>query len=989
MELLFTKGVNDKIDKKTTLNADLLALENRVFTKYGAIDKRHGFSALGSMTCGSGEQINAFKALTTYGSNSLVLAAGTKLYDYSQSDDGWIDKGLLQSASVQLSPVVTNANEQTEPCVASALGVTVTAWVEGSGIRYSVQDNNTDAFYVSNEELIATGSRPEILVIGNVIMVTYVAGTNISFKTVSAADPCGGFISTGNIRTDAHSSGVYDVVGIGTKGYVAYRRSADAKLILSEFNGIGAISNILVTTQLVDTAICLNTFTDIAAVNIYLTVGWRVDANTVDAAIYLQTLASVVAPLSLDTTTGTNIKKLMSVRTSALDDNVTFYWHCTGTTVSDDFIKVRSLDLAGSLGTASVFLRSVGLASKGFVGPNGNHFLNVLHDSPLQATAFTVDNEGNVLCKFAAGNAGTHAAVGIVPSQIVESSPGVFRAALSQKGVIRSENATLFSQLGVSLATVDFVSLNNYSNRTLNDSLYIVGGLLSQYDGKSITEQGFNLFPEGIADQATAATGGFMSDGTYLYNAIYRWTDNQGNIHTSAPSEPLSVTLSGGGALQTQTVRIPTLRLTRKQNEVTIELFRTEASGTIPYKVTSVSSPTFNDVTADYVDIVDTLADATIISNEILYTTGGILDNISAPSCDIVTTHRNRLYIAGLQDKNEIRYSKVVRSGEGVAFNEFLSMKVDPAGGAITSLASMDANLITFKEDNIYTSSGDGLNDTGNNGTLSEPELIATDVGCIDVNSIVLGPQGLYFKSKKGIYLLSRGLEAIYIGSPVEDYNGDTITSSVLSEDTNEIRFTTSTGTMLVYNYFFGQWSTFTNKSIVDSVIWNGIHVYASTGSTIAQEDPTSYKDLNAFVSSKVATGWIRTGAIQGYQRMWRMSILGEYKSDHKLRVTIYTDYSTTPKQVIEVDASDLISLTPYGEGGVYGNGIYGGELNEVYEYQIHIKNQKNQAIRFEIEDIFTNDGTSNTGEGMKLTGLQLLTGVKRGLNKLTKERKG
>lgn len=987
LDITFSKGVNDKLDTKTTLNADLLALENRVFNKFGALDKRKGFTALSSLSCGV--SLTDFKAITTYSNSSLILAAGTKLYDYSSSNDTWIDKGVLQSASISLDTIVTNAKEQSEPTVANANGVTTSVWVEGTGIRYSVQDDSSGVFYISNDELIATGTRPGILAIGSVFILTYVVGTNLTFKTISALDPCNGVVATGNIRTDLHSSGVYDMVSVGSKGYLAYRRTGDDKLVLVEFSSAGGVSNTFASAELVDTTICLDSFAKVDGSATYLTVGWRLDANTVKAAIYLQTLSNVVAPLSLDTTAGTNIQKMVAVRTSSTVDQVSYYWHCTGTSDANDFIKVRTLDVAGSLGTASVFLRSVGIASKGFIGPDGNHFLNVLHDSTLQATVFTVDSDGNVLCKFLAGNAGTHAAVGIVASRVSEPSAGVFKFALNQKGTIRSENATLFSQLGISVGTVDFVSLNNYSNKNLNKNLFVVGGLLNLYDGKNITEQGFNLFPEGQTAQATATTGGSISDGTYLYRAVYRWIDNQGNIHTSAPSAPLTVALSGGTATQTSTIRVPTLRLTRKQNEVTIELFRTETAGNISYKVTSVTSPSFNDVTLDYVDIVDTLADSSIVSNEILYTASGVLDNISAPSCDIVATHRNRMFISGLQDENEVRYSKIVREGEGVAFNELLSIKVDPEGGPITNLASMDSNLVILKEDNIYVSSGEGLNDLGVDSTLADPELIATDVGCVDVNSIVLGPQGLYFKSKKGIYLLTRGLQATYIGSPVEDYNDETITSSVLSEGSNEIRFTTATGTMLVYNYFFGQWSTFTNKKVSDSVIWDGSHVYASVENTVAKEDTTSYKDLGAFVSSKVATGWIRTPNTQGFQRVWRVGILGEFKSVHKLRVTVYTDYSVVPKQTIEVEASQLVPITPYGEVGTYGTGIYGGELNEVYEYQIHLKNQKNQAIRFEIEDVFTNDGSSNSGGGMNLTGLQLLMGVKSGLNKLNSERKG
>lgn len=64
-------------------------------------------------------------------------------------------------------------------------------------------------------------------------------------------------------------------------------------------------------------------------------------------------------------------------------------------------------------------------------------------------------------------------------------------------------------------------------------------------------------------------------------------------------------------------------------------------------------------------------------------------------------------------------------------------------------------------------------------------------------------PLGIMYKSNKGIYLLNRSLQVDYIGSPVEDYNSQNITSADLIQDKNRRRFLTSSGVTLVYDYYF------------------------------------------------------------------------------------------------------------------------------------------------------------------------------------------
>ena len=982
VDILFTNGINNKIDDKIVTGSTLRTLENAVFTKSGAINKRPGYTDIDTMT-DTGTAITDLKALMTTG-NELLLTAGKKLYSYSSVNDEWINKDDFVSATIDSDPIVTNTAEQTamDSCVVGSIALY--AWNDSrNGIRYSVQDIETGSYYTQDVEISSSGDTPRCMAIGNRLFVFYGDSANLKFAYVATNAPA--TLVEGTSKTDLHADHLISVLAIGTKGYLWYKTTTSAEGRLVEVDNSGTETHIATVAATIIDTIALGSY--VSGGLTYLHPAYKQTASLVKCAIYSQSLVELTAAVTIDSTASGDTSKIAMHRTDSTTDSMTFLYQFPGVAASDDLIMTNTLTLAGSAGTAAVFLRSVGLASKIFTRED-NLYVAVLHESTLQSTVFVVNASTEIIGKFAAGNAGTQAGIGAFLPSVVDLGSGVYSFLMNIKGTIRSENATIFSRLGINRSTIDFESGNTFDYTTMNKDLFLTGGILSMYDGNTVVEAGFNLFPEGVA-AAVVTSGGSMVDGTYQYSVVYSWIDAKGNTHRSAPSVAVSLaTGATGSGSQSVTVTIPTLRLTEKtspRTEATLEVFRTVDDGLIFYRVSSITAPTNNDTTADTVAFTDTLADASITANEILYTTGGVLDNIAPPSCDIVVNHTNRVFLAGLQDKNEIRFSKIVRTGEGVAFNEALSIPVDPRGGDIETIASMDSNLVIFKRDNIYVVSGGGPSDTGSGSTFSDPSLIAADVGCVDSQSVVLGPNGLYFKSAKGIYLLSRSLQTTYIGAPVEDFNSLTIVSSQLLDDVNEVRFSTASGHTLVFNYFFHQWSIFTNQFSVDSVIWQTKFLFISTSDEVLQESPGAFTDSGASIKLKIATSWVKLTGLQGFQRAYRMSILGEYKSRHHLRLKVYTDYSNTVTQVIEFTPQDVLSV----DSGFYGDGVYGvispygSDDNGVYQFQAHMKRQKCQAIRFEIEDITDNSLDSGTYESATFSGITVEVGVKRGQNKL------
>jgi len=425
------------------------------------------------------------------------------------------------------------------------------------------------------------------------------------------------------------------------------------------------------------------------------------------------------------------------------------------------------------------------------------------------------------------------------------------------------------------------------------------------------------------------------------------------------------------------TLTIPTLRVTSKTG-VLIKVYRTEGDGTLFYLVSSITSPTFNDKTVDSVTFYDGTGDTQIIGNEQLYTNGGELGNIAPPVSKSISSYKNRVILIPSESPNQFYYSKQVIPGSPVEFTAEFVQNIDQKGGDLTVSLQMDDKLILFKNQNIFYMVGEGPSPNGANNDFSSPQLIATDVGCTEIASPVLMPLGIMFKSEKGIYLLDRSLNAQYIGADVEIYNSDTVTSAKLIGPTNQVRFTLDSGICLVYDYFKLQWSVFTNVNAVDATIFQDKHTYLQSNGLVKQETPGQFSDDGEFIRWKIVTSWLSFVGIQGFQRVWRMLVLGEYNTPHKLLVSFAHDFNPyiTQEEIIDAGAafpSDLYgSVSPYGADPVYGG------LFPLYQWRVRLNEQKTETVQVTLQDAQEPD----FGESASISAISFEIGLKKGLFK-------
>ena len=484
-------------------------------------------------------------------------------------------------------------------------------------------------------------------------------------------------------------------------------------------------------------------------------------------------------------------------------------------------------------------------------------------------------------------------------------------------------------------------------------------------DGSRVSEMGFPTFPENISANAST-TGGSMTTGApadvYSYTITWEWVDAQGQIHRSGTSVPLTVdfSASSAGTTGSVTLTLPTISTSWRQRgysvlpwgnisppaapAIRIVVYRTKAGGTTYYRAYSDPNTILNGLTAGQLTYVDGATDAAIGANELLYTTGGTLDNLCPPSARICIQHTTRWFLAGCDDPTQIWASKAYVTGEVPGFNEAF---VTVASGRVTALVSLDDKLIIFvvrgSSPGLEYMTGLGPNDAGANSDWTQPQPIPCDVGAVDQRSICVGPFGCIFKSNVGgptgsggIFLLTRDLQVEYLSGPVEDTLAlhSEVTSVVLHPFAGRVYFTiraSSRGSTvrLVWDYIQQCWSTdlpydFENASFTPNVpvgwVANGrvsvpgvgitsgsvpLYHWANGAGRVYREtmgqggfafiDSFLYSASPAttrqWIPSTYQTGWIKP-SMSGFARFWRVQLQADSLDPAQITMQLTFDYA-------------------------------------------------------------------------------------------------
>ena len=1017
------KGLQTKLDPKMAALGSYEVVDNMSMYRYPELQKRDGTQIIA-------ENSTPTNIVSSYSTDKeFGVISDNSLYSYSESLDEFIPKGFISC------PIVTSnsifSNNQTQSQCNSAIsenGFQLSAFLTGTdneamGLAIVVKDiaTNTTVFFHQSSDLnnidasstdvkcIAVGTKIGIVFYGNsdssldlYILVydtltrTLVRDSEISpyHKTV----PQGSIVGSSNFDAIPFFNRILVVFAAASTGKI-YAVYWDVNINAAGTPGTGspAQTQIFNTLTIVGNpeicAISINK--DLESTYFSAAVIANVDATT---KIATTTFNSQFDQFTSITYCGVGIPGIKFNVTLCVDEEYNTYLFYQFISASNPFttnkVKIQNNTTSPSIVYEQSLCYYMRIRSKAFFYKTNAHLLLIFRNDPLQQTFFGLRDDGYIFSKFFSSYAGDGdldynlTNMNLLPDD-ADSFIGVFTrvTSLLQDTSGISTFSSIFSEK-------IFFSPSSIDTKYFSGTVNFAGGYLKQYDeDQVIFEQGYHLYPTGLVLTSTSVEGGMLGAGTYSYIVVWEWKDNNGDLVRSTPSAPKTITTtSEGNAVRVQVIplvvtsKIYSPSSGYSRTNPTMAVYRTLNNGTTYYKVNpNQSENVYTQPQLSLIEYFDHRSDSQIQSNPLLYTTGGVFANICMPSCNLVCVAKNRLVASGSDvDPYRIWFSKEKEEGISVEFSSELSIIVDAFGGPITAIAAMDDKIIIFKETLIYFVAGTGPDKVGN-GSFTTPQLISSDCGCNDPQSIVLMGSGIMFLSPKGIYLCDRQLTVTYIGQPVDAITTRQpefqINSAMNLPISNQVYFTTNNKQILAYDTFFNLWSTqtFPFETISSSVLRDTFYVTSrNVACRTVKNLPVDMSNIS--IQSKLRTTWISLAQLEGFVRMYAILLVGDNANlAHTLLVNLYYDFQAFPSETLTIVPDALMttygSQSPYGEEAVYG-GLYDG----TYVFMIRPKIQKCTALKIEIMDQFPQGVPT---QSFKFSGLSLVAGVKYSWNRL------
>jgi hypothetical protein len=522
------------------------------------------------------------------------------------------------------------------------------------------------------------------------------------------------------------------------------------------------------------------------------------------------------------------------------------------------------------------------------------------------------------------------------------------------------------------LVAAKFAPTEQLGDAEINGLALLAGALPRVCDGAQIVEEGFHWGPEVQGAALTPVTTGsgiysFPSVGSYSVAFTEGWMDAQGNWHESAVARTFSLTTTLGNLdINPTFIRPPSVK-----NDRQLIMYRTKLLGTD----TSLYLAHAGDLsTGTVVEVTD----ADLPSGEQLYTAGNVLPNTPAPACRHVSVFQKRLVLAGCGDGSRIYWSKQTTPGYGVEFNSgdpTHQTQVPADKGRAVATKEMDDRLVILCENGVGIIGGQGPDPTGTSGQYSDFSSIITETGCSwdSPKSAIRGPEGVWFRSPFGLRLVSRsgslarGQDNKQVGSEVDALVSGNVVA-IAGDAKQQLRFYQSSGTVLVWDYQWLQWTRFTGFANVDACYADDRYYHLSNYSTttplLRYTNNTTPADVNdsgvatqAF-SPYIETPWLSFAGIQGFQRVYRLMILGK-NADGSVNpmtfgLSLQYDFNDT------YTSFPTVNVTP--------------STNGLVQLQHHFVKQKCESMKIAIYFFPVTPG--NAGR-FRLTDLTLQVGVK------------
>lgn len=228
----------------------------------------------------------------------------------------------------------------------------------------------------------------------------------------------------------------------------------------------------------------------------------------------------------------------------------------------------------------------------------------------------------------------------------------------------------------------------------------------------------------------------------FVYKQEYTIEGNVTFLDLGTPSLPLTVT----GGLNVSITTLPVLSNGSSTNfrtsDIKIEIYRTANNGTVFYYVGEVSNGTTT--------FTDTVSDSTLITNKLLYTTGGVVENDRPPKCTSLHISKDNIaYYVNIEDSTgQVFTNRCQQSIPGDIDSAPESFFVD-VDDSITTVSSTKSNVVLLCKNSTYRLDG-SYDELGRGGITAD--RISDTAGCVSAMSAVQALDGVFWCGIDGVY---------------------------------------------------------------------------------------------------------------------------------------------------------------------------------------------------------------------------------------------
>jgi hypothetical protein len=1025
----FTGGVDQKTNKHLLPLSKFETLENCFYEKAGGLRIRNGVVQVGDNTTGPPAAHDVISTVAAI-NDELVVMDGQSLWSWSPSDAAWYRiEGAVYSCDVRVKSVFGNMEVEStatgpDPVALGDVAVNgnYACYIGQSngaapgGLIYRVVDlvsgtvmeggivtdadesgcakviaSSTDDFWIFYQSAAASA---------NLVMFSI---TNVGTGTITVGSPT-------NLATDLGTAGIFDIISDASKSFLGlvYVDTSDDMKIAS-YSTIGSTTPVtgypitvtgtyskVAIGEMGDAGDWVIVYFDVAnngvfyraynkADNTLTRAQTLVDASTTTGAEFAQVSITEHADSTAwivwteyEDADGLEASGVVRYRRITWDSG-TFYAEDSAADLFSGGILVGRPVVHGVFEHAfGPILVPVAVYDAGGTADNLAPHSGTLLLVGLDITLGTLPGATKVVARSFVGRLPSYLktvprVVDLGSDRFLMATLRVDVAGLSQVGI---EPGSYPGRVVAALVGVEYdLATRQLSMCQANGTLLIAGGSLMAYDGETVFAPGFTK-PPSIGDQLMTAGGagtGSLSAGEYSAAMVFMMRDAKGNeyysgVSTDPTQDTVTVVNTGSLLLDPLPPGYPDSHFYQ-----VLLLFRTAANGSIRY--------------LDYVYPASgswgshslTQADADITSNAVLYTDGGEVDHVLPPTPYCIASSGDVVLLIPGEDRLSIWQSLPVRKNLGAAFSDQLVFNM-PSGGDLTAVTFMDGRPIWFRAGEVGFLVGAPPAASGAGG-YAEARTIDPSVGAEDFRSIVQIPAGILFKSEKGIHLLGHDMSVSYVGAPVEDYNSQTVLSSMLHAKLNQAWFAMSLGDILVYDYEKNAWSIFTSNAwnwVESLCTYGGVPILGLSSGAVGEMPEDEWLDGGtAAVTATARTGWASLSGLAGFQRLYRIALLGEQAEDidtgstavvSTFSLRMHTNYD-------EVNQTSLMGNTDTDDISTAIGPI---------EVRAHVPSQKCSAVAFwltwEAADTFP---TTNNKQAVTWTGITIEIGQKRGLRKL------